>query len=133
MHIRPQDDLISRLGNRRLYRDPTVAVQFRMHEEIDRLDDRPCFSQTVVDIVKTVGMVLSIFVEEVVHFRAAAGMQKVMLPHLIIEDLKHFPVAVRVNPISHLQTQGFIAVDGDSCGQKFVQAVPLYRSRCRHL
>ena len=64
IHFSLQDDFIICLGLWRKNLDPAVGFNFCVHKKIKRVDYRIGFFQNAVDIIKAIGMPLSVLFSE---------------------------------------------------------------------
>lgn len=133
IHFGAEHDSVPGPGERRLHLDPSIGFNRRMHEQIDRMDDGMLPAETVIDVVEAVRMPLAVVIEEIVHLRTAAGMQQVVLPHIIRNDPEHGLVEVGIDRISHVQAQGLVAIDGHAGRHKFVRVMGVFRKKIHDL
>ena len=114
IHSRPQDNPVSRPGEGLPDFDLPVGRDRRIHKQVDRADDWPVFAKAAVDVVEAVWVFAAVVIEKVVHLRAAAGMEQVVLANVVREDLEHRPVQVGIDQIADLEPKRFVAIDRDA-------------------
>ena len=56
-----------------------------------------------------------------------------MLPHFVIDYLKHRAVEIGVEAVSYMEPQGFVAVDGHPRGHKLPGISGFFRKKIRYL
>lgn len=72
--------------------------------------------QARVDMIQAVRMSFPVAIEKIVHLSPAAGMQQIVLAHVVCEDLQKRAVEIGIDRIPHMQFQRLIDVDRDARG-----------------
>ena len=63
-------------------------------------------------------MAFTIMIKEIIHLRAAARMQQVVLTYIIRNYFHHRAVEIGVDRIANLKPQRFITVNRHACGKE---------------